>query len=195
VSNSTSCVNREPKTPIQQRSHRLSHLRRSREDDKTEILVDLQWRAFPASFLMAIGAILAVWGTRLEAVGLRDIFRQSGGALALVTGFRTTIFGLALLGVGAAWRWHLMWLLILSACYRRRGNPGVDYASLRHTPGEALERRPGTVASRLPPRLKKRYYYPHSWGVVEQVQTSKAFGILDLTGSDQGGHLRGRISL
>lgn len=29
-------------------------------------------------------------------------------------GFRATIIGLALVGIGAAWIWHLTWLLIVS---------------------------------------------------------------------------------
>jgi hypothetical protein len=32
----------------------------------------------------------------------------------LMEGFRATIIGLALVGIGAAWIWHLTWLLAIS---------------------------------------------------------------------------------
>jgi hypothetical protein len=31
-----------------------------------------------------------------------------------IEGFRVTVWGLALMGIGAAWLWHLTWLFVIS---------------------------------------------------------------------------------
>ena len=47
--------------------------------------------------------------------GLRDALRgDSEKILQWIQGFRFLIIGLGLAGLGAAWAWHLTWLLVLS---------------------------------------------------------------------------------
>ena len=79
-----------------------------------DALIELSWRVYPASLLMALGAALALWGLRTELDGMRRPVRDPAKALTVMQGFRTAVIGLALVGVGAAWTWHLGWLLALS---------------------------------------------------------------------------------
>jgi hypothetical protein len=80
-----------------------------------DTLIDLSWRLYVALPLMALGAVIAVWGTKMELVGLIGALRGNSAQLVtLMEGFRLSIIGLALTGVGAAWAWHLTWLLVLS---------------------------------------------------------------------------------
>ncbi len=47
--------------------------------------------------------------------GLRGALRgDSGKLLPWIKGFRLSIIGLALAGLGVAWGWHLTWLLVLT---------------------------------------------------------------------------------
>jgi len=82
-----------------------------------EALTDLSWRIYPASALMALGVALLLSGLRLEVEGIR---RPTGDSMKMVTvirGFRIVVIGVALAGLGAAWTWHITWLLVLSLVF------------------------------------------------------------------------------
>lgn len=79
-----------------------------------DALVELSWRAYPASVLMILGAWLALRGGRGYVVGTRLPLTDRWKSLVTMQGFRLTIIGLALAGAGAAWLWQLGWLLALS---------------------------------------------------------------------------------
>jgi hypothetical protein len=80
-----------------------------------ETLVDLSWRWYLAVPLMAGGAACAGWGAKRGLHGLLGAVRGDATQLVpFMEGFRATIIGLALVGIGAAWIWHLPLLLVLS---------------------------------------------------------------------------------
>lgn len=60
---------------------------------------------------MAVGGVYTVRGVRQGWKGLRGAAVQLG---PLMEGFRACIIGLALVGIGATWVWHLPVLLVLS---------------------------------------------------------------------------------
>ena len=80
-----------------------------------DLLVNLSWRLYLVLPLMALGGVLVVCGARQGTSGLRCAMHgDAAQLLTFIQGFRTTIWGLALMGIGAAWLWHLTWLLIVS---------------------------------------------------------------------------------
>ena len=80
-----------------------------------EEVVSLSWRWYPATAMIGLGGALALWGLRTEALGLRDSLRGDHSRIVVwIQGFRLSIIGLALAGIGAAWALHLTWLLVLS---------------------------------------------------------------------------------
>lgn len=79
-----------------------------------DTLVALSWRAYPSWTLIAVGLTLATWSVRRGVVAARREARDPGRALALLRGFRMSVVGLAVAGIGAAWCWQLGWLLGLS---------------------------------------------------------------------------------
>jgi len=80
-----------------------------------ETLTELTWRVYPISSLIALGIGVELWGLIMELNGLRGALRgDSGKLLPWIQGFRLTIIGLALAGLGVAWAWHLTWLLVLT---------------------------------------------------------------------------------
>jgi hypothetical protein len=80
-----------------------------------EALMDLSWRLYLALPLMVLGAALAVWGIKRGVHGLICALRgDSAQLVTLMEGFRLAIVGLVVTGIGAAWAWHIPWLLVLS---------------------------------------------------------------------------------
>ena len=80
-----------------------------------ETLIELPWRVYPISALIAVGIGLALWGLLMVVNGLQGALRgDSGKLLPWIQGFRFSIIGLALVGLGVAWGWHLTWLLVLT---------------------------------------------------------------------------------
>ncbi len=80
-----------------------------------ETLIELPWRVYPISALIALGTGLALWGLLMVVNGLRGALRgDSGKLLTWIQGFRLLVIGLAVAGLGAAWAWHLTWLLVLT---------------------------------------------------------------------------------
>ena len=62
-----------------------------------ETLIDLSWRVYPISALIALGIGLAVWGLLMVMNGLGGALRgDSGKLLPWIQGFRLTIIGLSL---------------------------------------------------------------------------------------------------
>lgn len=77
-------------------------------------LFDLSWRVYPVTVLVAGGGVLAATGLRRC---LAAWWRPGGGVmqpLVWMGGFRRTVLGLALIGVGAAWFWQVGWLLAVA---------------------------------------------------------------------------------
>lgn len=79
-----------------------------------DALLTLSWRAYPAGGLVAIGLAVAVWGAYHGVSTAQREARDPRRALALLQGFRTSVIGLALAGIGAAWCWEIGWLFGLS---------------------------------------------------------------------------------
>jgi hypothetical protein len=80
-----------------------------------ETLAHLSWRLYLAIPLMMLGAAFAVWGSKRGLKGLlRAVRGDSAHLVPFMEGFRAAIIGLALVGIGVAWVWHLTWLLVLS---------------------------------------------------------------------------------
>ncbi len=80
-----------------------------------ETLIELSWRVYPISARIALGVGLTLWGLLMEITGLRGALRgDSRMLLTWIQGFRLSIIGLALIGLGTAWGWHLTWLLVLT---------------------------------------------------------------------------------
>ena len=80
-----------------------------------EPVIELSWRVYPALALIVLGIGLALLGLLMQLNGLRGALRgDSGKLLPWIQGFRLSIIGLALVGLGVAWGWHLTWLLVLT---------------------------------------------------------------------------------
>lgn len=94
-------------------------------------LVELDWGAYTAAALMALEAALAAWGLTLEVRGFRRPRYDLDKVLAIVRGFRLFVAGTAVAGLGAAWAWHVPWLLALSAGHWRGGAVGDVHRGLR----------------------------------------------------------------
>ena len=80
-----------------------------------ETLFDASWRLWPSLALIAVGALLAVRGTRRELRAYRLRPAATANALAMVRGFRIAIIGASLVALGVAWQFQLPWLAILAA--------------------------------------------------------------------------------
>ena len=102
-----------------------------------DALVALAWRAYPAAALMAMGVTIMVWSVGRGLTAARRAGRDPARALALLCGFRGGIVGLALAGIGAAWCWHVGWLLALSLIIGGEEllESSVVIAALRHGAG------------------------------------------------------------
>ena len=79
-----------------------------------DALVELSWRLYPATALVALGLLLATAGVRRCRLAFHRPLAASMHPLGWMRGFRLTVIGLAVVGVGAAWLWQLGWLLALS---------------------------------------------------------------------------------
>ena len=82
-----------------------------------DALVNLEWRIYPASVTMALGAGLLLLGVRNGPAGTRLPTGHSDKMITVIQGFRVSVIGVALAGVGAAWAWHIVWLLVLSLVF------------------------------------------------------------------------------
>lgn len=78
-----------------------------------EHLVDLTRPMAPLALIL-LGLVLAIRGLRQCRLAFPRPRAASMQPLAWMLGFRLAILGLAAAGAGAAWLWHLPWLLALS---------------------------------------------------------------------------------
>lgn len=74
----------------------------------------LAWGSYVAASLIALGLALAFRGLRHCRTALPRPRSESMQPLTWMRGFRLTLFGLAVAGIGAAWLWQIEWLLLLS---------------------------------------------------------------------------------
>lgn len=87
---------------------------------------------FNASWLHHLGILVMLYGVALFWRGLvggrdgeRGLVRRGIPMLDRLEGWRTTLVGLTLFGLGAAWYWDALWLLVLSL--------GIGFAELHET--------------------------------------------------------------
>ncbi len=76
--------------------------------------LDPHW-AIPIAVAMISLGLMLVWrGLRGDRDGGRALLGQQIDMLHRIEGFRLTVFGLVLIGVGAAVIWQAQWLLLLA---------------------------------------------------------------------------------
>ena len=78
-----------------------------------DALIELSWRLYPASALMALGVVIAAAGVHRCRLAFLRPLAQSMYPRRWVHGFRLTLIGLIVVGIGAAWLRYLAWLLAL----------------------------------------------------------------------------------
>jgi hypothetical protein len=98
--------------------------------------------------LMAAGVPLAVRGLRREWQAIMLPLRTPGKVLMFFRGFRMSIIGLALVGIGAGWMWDQTWLIVLSAAigFEETIESSIDVFAL--TKGKDLRLGPAAPARR-----------------------------------------------
>ncbi|SRR6266581_259791 len=77
-------------------------------------LIDLSWREYPASLILLIGLLVSGLGVWREVGGMRRPFRDPEKNVAWARGFRISMLGLAFTGIGAAWLFQQLWILVLA---------------------------------------------------------------------------------
>jgi hypothetical protein len=76
--------------------------------------LDPLWASATAGAVIALGLMLVWRGLRGGRDGDRALLGQRIDMLHRIEGFRLTVFGLVLIGVGAAVIWQAQWLLLLA---------------------------------------------------------------------------------
>ena len=76
--------------------------------------LDSLWASPIAVAVIALGLVLVWRGLRGGRDGDRALLGQRIDMLHRIEGFRLTVFGLVLIGVGAAVIWQAQWLLLLA---------------------------------------------------------------------------------
>ena len=76
--------------------------------------LDPLWTRPIAIAVIAIGLVLVWRGLRGGRAGDRALLGQRIDMLHRIEGFRLTVFGLVLIGIGAAVIWRAQWLLLLA---------------------------------------------------------------------------------
>ena len=76
--------------------------------------LDPLWTNSIALLLMALGAMLMWRGLRGGRDGERALLGQRIDMLNRIEGFRLTVFGLVVIGIGVAVIWRAQWLLLLT---------------------------------------------------------------------------------
>ena len=72
------------------------------------------WRHAPAAGLAWLGLALVWRGLRGGRNGARGLLRRRAGLVGRFEGFRLTVVGPVLVGLGAAWLWQAPALLVLA---------------------------------------------------------------------------------
>ncbi len=86
------------------------------EVNKMTVLLnfDSLW-AIPAAVALLFGGLLLMLrGLRGGRDGARALLGRQTDMLSRIEGFRLTVFGLVLIGIGAAVMWQAKWLLLLA---------------------------------------------------------------------------------
>ncbi|MGH2562527.1 MAG: hypothetical protein ACRDJH_25995 [Thermomicrobiales bacterium] len=83
-------------------------------DDFTMFDVGVSWLQLGGYVVALLGLALFWRGLLGGPHGERGLLRPSAGALGRAEGWRLTILGLAVVGLGAAGVWEARWLLFLS---------------------------------------------------------------------------------
>lgn len=78
-----------------------------------QAIADATWRAWPAAALALYGLILLAKGLWFGFPGSNGLLHERD-ALGWLRGFRLAVVGLCLAGIGVAWVWHILWLLVAS---------------------------------------------------------------------------------
>jgi hypothetical protein len=76
--------------------------------------LDPHWTNLIAFAVIGLGVMLVWRGLRGGRDGERALLGQQIDMLNRIEGFRLTVFGLVLVGIGAALFWRAQWLLLLS---------------------------------------------------------------------------------
>jgi hypothetical protein len=76
--------------------------------------LDSGWTNAAAVVLMIAGILVMLRGLRGGHDGARALLGQRTDMLSRIEGFRLTVFGLVLIGIGAAVVWQAKWLLLLA---------------------------------------------------------------------------------
>ena len=79
-----------------------------------DALVDLSWRAYPGGAVMALGIALELYGFARLAAWRRISAFDGEKPLVFVSGLRAVLVGMAIAGVGAAWVWQQLWVLLIA---------------------------------------------------------------------------------
>ena len=79
-----------------------------------DLLIELEWRIYPAAVLAVAGAATALLGIRLLAARLRE---TPADMIGFVTGFRIAVIGVTLVGLAVSWNWHITWLFVLAVVF------------------------------------------------------------------------------
>ena len=78
---------------------------------EVSFISDAFWWQYPAIGLVLLGLALLWRGLRWAG---RSLVRRGGGVVGFLEGFRLTVVGLTLVGLGAAWVWQTPFLLYLA---------------------------------------------------------------------------------
>jgi hypothetical protein len=80
-------------------------------------LADGPWRQSAGAIVVLVGLALFWHGLRGGPKGKRGLLRRQSGTLSRIEGWRRVVFGLTLLGLGAAWIWQSPLLLYLAIAF------------------------------------------------------------------------------
>lgn len=78
--------------------------------------IDLSWRAYPGSVMLAAGVAMLLSGLRTMNAALR-MAATSAQPVRLILGIRMVIFALVVGGLAGAWFWHQLWLAVLALAF------------------------------------------------------------------------------
>jgi hypothetical protein len=86
------------------------------EVNQMNVFVNLDplWAPAAPVTLIVCGLLLVARGLHGGRDGVRALIGQRTDMLSRIEGFRLTVFGLVLIGIGAAVLWQAQWLLLLA---------------------------------------------------------------------------------
>ena len=86
----------------------------NRLEAEMDMLIDLEWRIYPATVLAVAGTATLLLGIQLINARLR---KTPADMIGFVMGFRTAVIGLTLVSLAASWNWHITWLFVLAVVF------------------------------------------------------------------------------